>query len=156
MDLLGRQSQNLCPKNAEPVFTGCCGRFSLSIWAVSFALRVKTMLIFVTYLEKMSCPFFHLAMEQKIASFLIFPISFLFFSVAGDLLFSQIPLHRNIRKGEGQVYLHLAPTRNSILANPACQFTSLSSFESFRQIHVLSMPSQRHSMQMMCTSSNIC
>lgn len=31
MGLLGRQSQTLGPKNAEPVFTGCHGRFSLSI-----------------------------------------------------------------------------------------------------------------------------
>lgn len=46
MNLLCRQSQNLCPKNAKPVFTGCCRRLFLSIWAVSFALRVNTMLIF--------------------------------------------------------------------------------------------------------------
>lgn len=64
------------------------------------------MLVFVTYLEVMSCPFFHLVMEQKLAPFLIFPISFLFSSGAGDLHFSQISLHRNIRNGEVQVYLH--------------------------------------------------
>lgn len=46
MNLLCRQSQNLCPKNAKPVFTGCLGRVFLSIWAASFALRVNTMLIF--------------------------------------------------------------------------------------------------------------
>lgn len=46
MNLLCRQSQNLCPKNAKPVFTGCHGRVFMLIRAVSFAFRVSTMLIF--------------------------------------------------------------------------------------------------------------
>lgn len=88
MGLLGRQSQNLCPKSGEPVFYWWLLGFSLSIWAVSFALRVKDYANICCLFTSVELSF-HLVMGQKIASFLIFSISFLFFSVAGDLLFSR-------------------------------------------------------------------
>lgn len=48
----------------------------------------------------MNSPLFQLVKNQKIASFLIFQISFLCFCVPGNLLFSLIPLQRNQLKGK--------------------------------------------------------
>lgn len=79
------------------------------------------------------------------------PFPFSFFRISGDLLFSQVPFHGNIWKG--QVYLHLTDTWNSILAIPACQCTSFLLNPSEKSLSFTDLP-KVHGAQVMCTLSN--
>lgn len=107
MNLLCRQSQNLCPKNAKPVFTGCCGRIFLSIWAVSFALRVNTMLIF----RSGEFPFISVGQKPKNCLFPHLPNFLSLFLCTWKFTFLSDSFTEEPAKGEGQAYLHLTVTR---------------------------------------------
>lgn len=102
----------------------------------------------------MSLPLFHLVRNQKIASFLI--LQFSLFYCTWKFTFLSDSFTDKQAKGEGQAYLHLTVTRNSMLTNQACWFTSLFPLDSFGKIHVLSVTSERHSVLRICTLRNMC